>query len=495
MTRYLFASGTFRTKVPPVLRVALCVCCLWLFTGCGLLGVEQNAAPPSTTAAPVAQATTAPAAPTAAPTAPAEQPTGEVASDPASFPTSAPPATPEGPGGNLIMALSAQDPTTLDPALIGDVLSAFVARQLFSGLVRLDDTLTVQSDLAERWQLSDDGRTYTFVLRENARFADGTPITSEDVRYSLERATDPALATRLPAATYLSDIVGVREKLSGAASSISGVQVLDERTIALTIDQPKSFFLSKLAHPTSYVIDRQTVERGGPSWYTQPNGSGPFTIERWDSNEVMILQRNPNFYRDLAELDRITFLLGANASNALVQYEEGRVDVAEVPSFALDRVQDESNPLSQELVMVPQLSLTYIGMNVEQPPFDDPYVRQAFTLLLDRQKIADVSLYGSVVPAYGILPPGIPGYNPELPTLAADLARFEALLEESRYGSAENLPPIVAYGGGWTTTLREIAAEFGVEIEVRVYENFGTFLAELDEGTFPMYSSGWIADY
>lgn len=410
--------------------------------------------------------------------------------------TSAPAAPlPAGAGGTLIMTLGARDPQTLDPALVGDTTSAFVVRQLFSGLVRLSSDLEPVPDLAERWELSSDGRTYTFYLRPAARFADGTPISADDVRASLERAADPALAPALPARAYLGDIVGVREKLAGQAATISGLQVRDERTLAITIDAPKRYFLAKLAHPTSFVVDRRAVERGGQRWTEQPNGSGPFVIERWDHDRLLVLARNPAFYREPARLDRIRMLMGAAASNPQVLYEQGEIDLTSVPIYALARVRDENNPLSRELLSVPQLSLFYIGMNVTLPPFDDPKVREAFTLLLDRRKIAELTLQGAARPAAGILPPGMPGYDPGLALVQPDIERARALLAESRYGSVAGLPPIVAYGG-WADTLRDVAEqELGLTIEVRDYEDFGAFLAALETQTLPMFSSGWVADY
>ncbi len=425
--------------------------------------------------------------------------TGNADSSPPPATVPADVALPDSAGGTLIMPLSAQDPPTFDPALVGDVVSAFVVRQLFSGLVRLDAAMEPQPDLAASWDISDDGTTYTFTLRDNARFADGRAITSADVVYSLERATDPTLAPNLPAANYLTDIVGVAEKLAGEADTIRGVNAPDERTVALTIDQPKSFFLAKLAHPTSFVVDRNAVEAGGDSWTEQPNGSGPFVIEEWLHNELLVLQRNLNFYRDLAKLDRVRFLMGAAATNALVQYEQGDVDVVTVPAFALARVQDESNPLSQELVSVPQLSLTYVGLNTTIPPFDDPDIRRAFAAMIDRQRIAEVTLHNSVEPARGILPPGIPGYNEALldsPVPGGNLDEVRDLFAQSSYGGTDNLPAIAAYGGGFTGTLAEVGEqEFGIEIELRDFENFGAYLSALDERNFPMYGLGWIGDY
>ncbi len=402
---------------------------------------------------------------------------------------------PAGAGGTLIMALGPRDPTTLDPALVGDVTSAQIVNQIFSGLVRLNAKLEVEPDLAERWALSADGRTYTFTLRPTACFADGTPITAEDLRYSLERATNPSLARSLPARTYLGDIVGVREKIEGKAKTISGVQVLNERTLALTIDAPKSYFLSKLSHPTAFVIDRRAVESGGATWTESPNGSGPFAIETWRHDQLLVLARNPNYSHDLAKLDRLRFLMGAAAGNSMVLYEQGKLDVVDVSSVNLARVQDQSNPLSHELVSVPQLSLFYLGLNVTRPPFDDPKVREAFTLLIDRAKLAEATLSGGAQPAYGVLPPGMPGYDPAITPVGADPERARALIAESRYGSVAALPPIVAYGSQ-AGTLRDVAKEIlGLTIEVRDYESSGDYFAALSQAQFQIYGSGWIADY
>ena len=355
-------------------------------------------------------------------------------------PSEAPPepaAAPNAPtsaGGTLIMVFGSRDPSTIDPALVGDVQSAFIVRQLFSGLVRLDENMDVQPDLAERWELSDDGRTYTFVLRESLTFADGSPLTSADVIYSLERASDPSLSPFLPAQTYLGDIVGVPEKLRGEVATISGLQAPDERTVAITIDAPKSYFLAKLAHPTSFVVDQQQVEGDPRGWLDAPNAAGPFVIERWENDALMDLRRNDQFHRELARLDRVRLLIGANANNPLILYEQGDIDVTSVPAFALARVRDQSNPLSTQLVQVPQLSLFYLGMNVEIPPFDDPKIREAFSLLIDRERLAILTLADSASAARGILPPGMPGYNEELPLPQANIEAARQLIRESSYG-------------------------------------------------------------
>lgn len=154
------------------------------------------------------------------------------------------------------------DPLTLDPAVSGEMTSHQYIVQLFSGLVRLDDNLEPVPDIAQRWQVSDDGRTYTFYLRNDVRFHCGREVKAEDFKYSWERACDPDTCS-LTAATYPGDIVGVREVLVGKTTEISGVRVIDDYTLEVTIDAPKSYFLSKLTYPTAFVVDRANVESGG----------------------------------------------------------------------------------------------------------------------------------------------------------------------------------------------------------------------------------------
>src|SRR4051812_12676847 len=167
--------------------------------------------------------------------------------------------------GMLNIAGQTNDPPTLDPALATDSYSLFVIRQLFSGLVAFDDKLNVVPDIAAALpQVSSDGKTYTFVLRKGVRFTDGQEVTSADVKYSMERATDPALAgsqspLSLPSALYLGDIVGVLDKLGGKASSISGIKTPDPYTVEITIDQTKAYFLSKLTAGPAFVVQRSNV--------------------------------------------------------------------------------------------------------------------------------------------------------------------------------------------------------------------------------------------
>ena len=344
-----------------------------------------------------------------------------------------------------VLDLYGTDPLTLDPALSGDMTSHSFITQLFGGLVRLDDNLEPAPDIARRWQVSDDGRTYTFYLRQDVRFHNGRPVTATDVKYSWERASTPETGSPT-AATYLGDIVGVKEVLAGKTKEISGVRVIDDFTLQVTIDTPKSYFLSKLTYSTAFVVDKANVQSGG-DWWRHPNGTGPFKLKEWQENSLLVLERNQHYYGESAQVDLVAFHLWAGLPVNL--YETGDIDVADVYSYYIDRVQDKAGPFYQELSIVPELSFSYVGFNATRPPFDDVNIRRAFSQAIDKDKLISLVFRGMVQRADGILPPGMPGYNKDLSGLDFNVARARELIANSRYGDVANLPPLTITTSGW----------------------------------------------
>src|SRR5438034_2504731 len=166
---------------------------------------------------------------------------------------------------NADLRLIGADPLTLDPALASDADSATYIVEIFSGLVTIDKDLKIAPDLAESWDISPDGTVYTFHLRSNAQMQDGRPVTADDVKYSLERACNPKTQSTV-AAAYLGDIVGAKDMISGKANSISGVKVVDSRTIQITTDAPKPYFLAKLTYTDAFVVDKNQVESNPRNW-------------------------------------------------------------------------------------------------------------------------------------------------------------------------------------------------------------------------------------
>ena len=380
----------------------------------------------------------------------------------------------EPPGENDVLNLYGIDPHTLDPAISGDATSHQYVTQIYSGLVRLDDNLEPVPDIAEKWKVSDDGMTYTFFLRKDVKFHDGTPVTASDFKYSWERACNPATGSST-AETFLGDIIGVKETLAGDDPEISGVVVIDDYTLEVNIDAPRSYFLFKLTYPTSFVTDRQNVE-SGKNWWHNPNGTGPFKLEEWTKGDRLILGWNDQYYGNKAKLSKIFFNLWGGVP--IVMYETGEIDVTSVPVSYKDKVTDISDPFHNELNIFPEFSFYFIGFNSEKPPFDDYYVRAAFSMAVDKKKITSLIFRGMVEPADGILPVGMPGFNEDLVGLEYNPDKAREMLKNSSYGSADNLPPISLTTAGWGGIIsQELEAiidqwrqTLGIDVKVRQLE-------------------------
>jgi oligopeptide transport system substrate-binding protein len=401
-------------------------------------------------------------------------------------------------GGEDTLRLWDVGPVTLDPAISADMSSHTYVMQIFSGLVRLDHELNIVPDIAESWERNPDGKTYTFYLHQGVKFHDGREVKAADFKYSWERACDPSTGSGT-AATYLGDIIGAKDMLMGEAKAISGVEVIGDYTLRVTIDAPRAYFLDKLAYPTAFVVDRANVE-SGEYWWLEPNGTGPFGLREWTPGQRLILERSQVYYGDPAELQRVSFSLVAADPMAL--YETGQIDVVLVYLPYIDQVRDETNPLHQELAATPELSLYYIGFNTVRPPFDDINVRRAFCHAVNKERIVKVILRDMVSEADCILPPGMPGYDEALEGLDYDVERAKELIAASKYGDVSNLPPITltvdGYGNNIPAYLGAIIQEWqqnlGVEISVRQLET-ENFIYNLKQEKDEMFTMGWIADY
>lgn len=400
-------------------------------------------------------------------------------------------------GGSGELRLRGSDPLFLDPAVAQDADSAVYIVEIFSGLIRLDQDLKIQPDLAESWDVSADGKTYTFRLNKKATFQDGRPVTADDVKYSWERALSPDTAS-VTAENFLGDIAGAKDFSRGRATTISGLQVIDDTTLAVTLDAAKQYFLYKLTYSTSFIVDKRQIESNPRRWTQKPNGTGPYKLKEWRLGERIVLEAYPNYYLGPPKLKTVTYLL--SGGSGLVAYQDGQIDVTGVGLDDLPKIQDPNEPLNKEYVQTPTLSIDYIGLNTSAPPFDDPLVRQAFAMAVDRKKIAEVSLNGAIPVATGILTPGVPGYTTDDKTYPYDPEKAKQLLQQSKY--AGNMPPITLAESGAGATVgptTEAIVQFwkdnlGVTVQIQQAES-GTFFSDIDQGRYQMFHLGWIMDY
>ena len=406
-----------------------------------------------------------------------------------------------GAGGKL--TVFGDDPPTLDPALTGDTASSQYVMEIYSGLVTLNQKLQIVPDIAESWEISGDGKTYTFKLRRGAKFHNGREVKAQDFQYSIERAADPKTGSHT-ADTYIGDIRGVHDKLAGKAKSLDGVKVMDDYTLSLELESPRFYFLAKMTYPTAMLVAKENVESGS-NWMDKPIGTGPFKMKEWKKGERIVLSKNADFYNESAKLDEVTVLLAGG--NAMTMYENDEVDISPVGIRDIERIKDPSHQLNKEFVVAPNLDIWYIGFNVEQPPFDDSRVRQAFNHAVDKDKLIKVVLNDLHQRADGIIPPGMPGYNPAVRGLKFDVDRAKQLLRESKY--AGNLPPITFTIPSSATTVDPVTeaivemwkTNMGVEVKIQQVE-WATFLGDIKrnptankKNRYQIYELGWSADY
>jgi oligopeptide transport system substrate-binding protein len=325
------------------------------------------------------------------------------------------------------LQLARKEIGVLDPAVSVDGVEGAIG-DIFSGLAALDTSLTVQPDLAERWDVSPDGRTYTFHLRENAKFHNGRPVTSEDVLFSWLRAASSELGSDA-AMRFLGDIAGLRDFHAGKTDSVSGLRIVDARTLQATLDAPKPFFLEKLTAPPAWIVDRYNVRL--PNWRYNPNGTGPFRVVQNVPGKNLLLETAPEYYGTPARLRYVRYFQTPTKDEAL--YRSGKIDRMVAPEELLPKAGDPHDPLFGNITVERRLCTDFLRVNTFLPPFDDPLVRKAFSLSVNREIYVEVTPEVGDLPGTGILPPGMTGYEPESGGPAYDPQEAKALLSRSRY--------------------------------------------------------------
>ncbi len=419
-------------------------------------------------------------------------------------------ATPDGNGdtggSSGELRLRGSEPISLDPHVIQDAGSALYVVEIFGGLLTLDTNLEIQPDLAAEIPtaenggkvVNDDGTvTYTFQLRDDLLFHDRKPVFAETVKASFERAADPATRS-LVSEFFLGDIVGVTEKLTGQSEEITGIEVIDGTTLTITIERDLPSFLFKLTYPTAFVIDPTQVEND-PNWTRRPNGTGPYKLKEWRFGERIVLEANDRYHLGAPNIEIVRYLL---AGSSITLYESGELDVAGVALDDLERIQDPTDALNAEYRSGARLSLDYLGFNTNTRPFDDPLVRRAFAMAIDKAQIARAIYQDAIPVANSILMPGLAAYSESAAAPEFDPEAAVALLEQSSYGGAEGLPDITlaesgtgATSGSGTSAILEMWRQnLGVEVEVQQAEA-ATFFQDVDQGRYQMFTLGWIMDY
>ncbi len=276
------------------------------------------------------------------------------------------------------------DPSTLDPALIVDVPGGYISAKIFNGLVKLDEDLNVIPDIAKSWEVSQKGAEYIFHLKKNVKYTNLREVTANDFKYSFKRILSPA--GRSPNTWVLEKISGAKDFMQGRATDISGIEILDQYTLKIRLDQPFSPFLHLLTMTAAYVVPQEEVERLGADFSSHPIGTGPFLLKEWRNNNEIILTRNNHYFSDHAKIKGIVYRIIPEDLTAVAEFELGNIDVITVPASEYARY-SASVQWKEYLSSVHGLNIYYLGFNCSRPPFDNFKLRNAVSYAIDREKI------------------------------------------------------------------------------------------------------------
>ncbi|MBE2269426.1 MAG: ABC transporter substrate-binding protein [Anaerolinea sp.] len=346
----------------------------------------------------------------------------------------------------ITVAFSEAQPGTLDPAAAANADEFLVLRNVYEGLIGYDPvTLEPVPALAESWTVSDDGTVYTFTLRQGVTFSDGSTLDAADVKYTLDRLADRDTGTSYTAGLILGNVVGwaeVRPPTPSVgegtptpppvepADSISGVEVVDEQTVRITLANPTSTFLSRLTLPGGFIIPEGSAD--STDFNTQSVGTGPYILTENTPSTQVVLTANPNYWGGAPAVGQVTIRVIPEQSVQVIEYEAGGLDIVRVPQADLPRVRGDAN-LSAQFVEIPTLSTFHLRVNLNDPVLGDPLVRRALAMAIDRQAIIDSVLQGQGVPADGLYPPGLSAYDADFNPFPYDPEAARALLAEAGY--------------------------------------------------------------
>jgi peptide/nickel transport system substrate-binding protein/oligopeptide transport system substrate-binding protein len=403
--------------------------------------------------------------------------------------------------GGIFRRELGDNPVTLDPVLVTDTYGGAVVRQIFDGLVQFDALLKPIPALAEFWEASQDGRTWTFTLRRGVTFHHGREVTAHDVVYSFTRL----LSLKGPVTTteIFQRIQGARDFVQGKTQRIEGLIVMDRYSLQIVLEEPLAPFLAALGHPNAAVVPQEEVEKLGERFGRAPVGTGPFKFVRWEPNQEIVLEANDQYYEDRPFLDTVVFKIriGSKVEEKFAAFLRGYLEETPIPIALTDEVDSDPKYQKYQRIRKPMLGLLYTGFNTEIKPFDDRRVRQAFNYAVNKEAIVREINQGNYLVATGALPPGMPGHDPDLQGYAYDPAKAKRLLALAGYPDGVGFPVVQLWSGvksdiakAQLAAYQRYLAELGVRVDIHFAPDWPAYKTMLKQGQLPMFRLAWYAD-
>ena len=403
--------------------------------------------------------------------------------------------------GAVLRYPMAVEPATMDPAVIFEGGTGDLLQNIYEGLVGFDENNRIRPVLAEKWEVGQDGKTYTFHLKAGVTFHNGRTLNAADVKYSLERALLPSTRST-SALNYLGEIVGAEEVANGKRKDLPGINVIDSDSVAITLKRPRGYFLGALAYATGFIVCREAIEQNsGVLDERAAVGTGPFKLLEYRRRAKVVLVRNDRYHGGKPLLERIERPIVLDSQTRHLMYENGEIDLTAIS--ASDYLRDQKDPkLSRELHRFPLASVVYLCMHPKRvPAFRDIRVRQAFAQALDKDEIIRVASHGLWTRADGLLPPGLPGANAELPKSTYDVTSAKRLISEAGFGGARFPRLTLTYSQGvpersaMAQVVRSsLQRNLGISVALQEREA-ATFVTDRRDEKMPFYIGVWDSDY
>lgn len=396
------------------------------------------------------------------------------------------------------------EPDSLDPHLTTSGYSGNVIFEMFTGLTTVDPQVNVIPGAAESWTISPDGKTYVFKMREGMVWSDGRPVTAADFEYAFRRTMDPTTASRAAPMFYM--IENGREVNTGKLPPENlGVRAVDDRTFEVRLLHPTPYFLELVVH-RCFPVPRWAIEKHGREW-TRPENvvvNGAFKLAEWVPNSRIRLFKNPTFFAAASvALDEVNIYVTEDQASAFKRYRAGELDtIANFPPSQLEWIKAN---MPEHLQMTQNLGLFYYTFNTRKPPFDDPRVRNALAMVLDRETMTEKIMRGGEEAAYSIVPKGArKGYVPPpspygVMPLAARVAKAKALMAEAGFGPDKPIKFLFRYNTDDIQRRAALAAvqawkQIGIEAEL-ANSDLNTLNADLRNGDYQVARYQWFAEY
>ena len=395
------------------------------------------------------------------------------------------------------------EPSSLDPILAQGTAEMDILRDIYVGLVDEDAGARLIPGVAEKWDVSEDGKTYTFHLRAD-QWSDGTPLTANDFVYAWQRAVDPAQGSKY--SFFLYPVKNAQAITEGKADVASlGIKAIDDKTLQVELDNPTPYFLGMLVNAVTYPVPKHIVEKQGKEWSKHPIGNGAFKLEKWNPQSNVILVKSDTYWdKDKVALDKVVYHVAEDKNAELARYRAGELDfTTNIPS---DQVKWIETNLKDEYHVNNFLGTQYYGFNLTVEPFkSNAKLREALTLAIDRDILTQNVMATGETPAYGYVVPGIANYSAYQPDYAkltqkerverAKAAYLEAgyskdkpFKSELLYSTSDNNKKVaIAIAAMWKENL-------GVEMEL-VNKEWKAYLADRREYKTKIFRASWLGDY